>query len=153
MKVRCWQHPLCGLSLLTQKEVKSGENPEQVVWDKRGGVKESWLLLHDDTGTGQELQGTNRHIYLCVSLVCNFAKAECSVHVLGGKIMLIIFSQRAVREMVSGRGTECKSEKWEPSFLVEDEDKLVRRVAFEKGFEGQEGQKWALNVRRRAQHA
>lgn len=65
--------------------------------------------------------------------------------------MLIIFSQGAEREMVSGRGNECKSEKWEPSFLVEDEDnKLMKTVAFEKGFEGQEGQKWALNVSRRA---
>lgn len=41
VKVKCQQHPLSGLSLLIRKEVKSGENPEQVVWDKRGGVKEN----------------------------------------------------------------------------------------------------------------
>ena len=37
--------------------------------------------------------------------------------------------------------------------MVEDADKLMRRVVLKKGFEGQEGHKWARNVSRRAQHA
>lgn len=42
--------------------------------------------------------------------------------------------------------------KSESLLLVKDADKLMRRVALEKGFEGQEGRKWARNVSRRAQH-
>ena len=42
--------------------------------------------------------------------------------------------------------------KSESLLLVEDADKLMRRVARKKGFEGQEGHKWVRNVSRRAQH-
>lgn len=121
-------------SLGTREEVEEAER------DSRGFL-----------GTGLQTQ-THKPSYSSLCLSCQqLEEAEGSVYDLGVKMIQIIFNQKAVKDMVSGRSTKSGREEWEPSLSVEGEDKPVRRVTREKGFEGQKESKWALNVRR-AQH-
>ena len=101
-------------------------------------------------------RGLERHkqcrIYLRASLDWNYAKAGCSVHVLGGKLCKLFSIKVQGGKWFQGKTQSAKSEKWEPSLSIENEEKLMRRVALEKTSEGQEGQKWALNVSRKPQY-
>ena len=144
IKVQFWQHPLCRLSLLTQNEVNC--------WKRsRKGVTESWLVLPEDTVRSNRAQ-TMSCLSLCVSCLelckgrmfspyswkenyANYFQSGCSD---GSRF-------REISPSVRGKS--------ESLLLVEDVDKLMRRVVLKKGFEGQEGHKWARNVSRRAQHA